>query len=83
MMQYGLLYHLSVPNLKQAQGGGLEIPCTYDIFVKKEQTELKKEKLRSLKLHADGTASCLHLCFTDHDPECQRIMEQKEFIENF
>ena len=59
MMQYVLLYHPSVPNIKQAQGGGLEIPCMYDVFVKKEKTELKKtlkEKLRSLKRHTDETA---------------------------
>ena len=45
----------------------------YEVFVKKEQTELKKtlkEKLHSLKCQADGTAYCFQFCFTVHDPEC-------------
>ena len=48
----------------------------YGVLVKKEQTELKKtlkEKLRSLKRHADGTALYFQLCFTVHDPKCRRI----------
>ena len=52
----------------------------YDVFVKKEQTELKKtlkEKLRSPK------RSVLS-CFIVHDPECRRIsvMEHRAFTEN-
>ena len=58
-----------------------------NIFVNREQTELKKtlkEKLCSLKRHADGTAWCFQLSFTVHDPECGRInvIEQRKFTEN-
>ena len=40
------------------QGGGIEIPCMYNVFVKKELKDLMKslkEKLCSLKHNADGT----------------------------
>lgn len=49
----------SVPEGVWVQGGGLEIPCMYDVFVKKEHMEQRKtlkEKPRSLKRHAEGTA---------------------------
>jgi len=40
------------------QGGGIEIPSMYNVFVKKELKDLMKslkEKLCSLKHNADGT----------------------------
>ena len=32
----------SAPEGVWVQGGGLEIPCMYDVFVKKEHTEQRK-----------------------------------------
>ena len=59
----------------------------YDVFVKKEQTDLRKtlkEKLHSLKRHRDETAYCFQLCFTLHDPKYRKInvVQQREFTEN-
>ena len=49
----------SVPEGTWVQGGGLEIPCFYEVFVKQTLPELKnslKEKLSLLSFNADGTA---------------------------
>ena len=49
----------SVPEGIWVQGGGLEIPCFYGVFVKQPLPELKnslKEKLSVLNHNANGTA---------------------------
>lgn len=49
----------SAPEGTWVQGGGLEIPCFYEVFMKSGLQDLKKtlkEKLSALKRNADGTA---------------------------
>ena len=49
----------SAPEGTWVQGGGLEIPCFYEVFVKQALPELKnslKEKLSALNRNVGGTA---------------------------
>ena len=49
----------SAPEGTWVQGGGLEIPCLYEVFLRSSLSDLKaslKEKLSALKRNADGTA---------------------------
>ena len=49
----------SAPEGTWVQGGGLEIPCLYEVFLRSSLPDLKaslKEKLSALKRNADGTA---------------------------
>ena len=49
----------SAPEGTWVQGGGLEIPCFYEVFLKEGLPDLKKslkERLPDLKRNADGTA---------------------------
>jgi len=49
----------SAPEGTWVQGGGLAIPCFYEVFVKQTLPELKnslKQKLSALNRNADGTA---------------------------
>ena len=49
----------SAPEGTWVQGGGLKIPCFYEVFVKQALPELKnslKEKPSALNRNADGTA---------------------------
>ena len=49
----------SAPEGTWVQGGGLEIPCFYEVYLKSGLPDLRnslKEKLSSLKRNADGTA---------------------------